>query len=197
MPEVEEAVAQVRRIHRVVSGVSSRGVSYDASNPGFSAWVHNVLTDSFLTAHLVFGGISLSPDDADRFVAEQTQVGSLLGSDPVPSTRDELSSWIEEHPEVAPSPEMRDTIDFLTRPPLEPAIRIGYKVLMEAAVATIPSRLREVLGLNPKLGAIPIGKSAVGGLRWALGYSPSWRLALERVGAPIPANLFVQKPRVA
>jgi len=197
MPEVEAAVAQVQRIHRIVSGVSSRGVSYNASDPGFSAWVHNVLTDSFLTAHIVFGGIPLSSEEADRFVTEQTRVGSLLGSNPMPSSREELSSWIEDHPEVAPSPEMRDAIEFLTHPPLEPAIRIGYKVLMEAAVSTIPERLREVLGLTPKVGATAIGKSAIGGLRWALGYSPSWRLALERVGAPIPTNLFVQEPRVA
>lgn len=197
MPEVDAAVAQVRRIHRVVSGVSSRGVSYDASDPGFSAWVHNVLTDSFLTAHLIFGGLPLSPEEADRFVVEQTRVGSLLGSDPMPLTRVDLSSWIEEHPQVARSPEMQDAIAFLTHPPLDPAIRIGYKVLMEAAVSTVPGRLREILGLTPKIGATAVGKSAVGGLRWALGYSPSWRLALERVGAPVPANLFIQEPRVA
>jgi uncharacterized protein (DUF2236 family) len=197
MPEVAAAVEQVRRVHRIVSGVSSRGISYDAGDPGFSAWVHNALTDSFLTAHLVYGGIPLSAGQADQFVLEQTRIGTLLGSDPMPETRRDLATWIETHPDVAPSPEMKDAIDFLTDPPLEPAIRIGYRVLLEAAVVTIPPRIREVLGLAPKVGARRIGKSAVAGLRWALGYSPSWRLALDRVGAPIPASLFTQQPRVA
>lgn len=197
MPEVEAAVGQVRRIHRIVSGVSSRGIPYDAGDPGFSAWVHNALTDSFLTAHLVYGGIPLSEPQADQFVLEQTKVGALLGSDPMPETHMGLSKWIAEHPDIEPSPEMRDAIEFLTDPPLEPAIRAGYKVLMEAAVATIPTRLNEVLGLSPKLGARAVGRSAVAGLRWALGYSPSWRLALERSGASVPEGLFIQEPRVA
>lgn len=197
MPEVEAAVAQVRRIHRIVAGVSSRGVPYDAADPAFSAWVHNALTDSFLTAHKVYGGIPLSEDDCDVFVQEQTKVGALLGSDPMPDTGDELALWIADHPDIAPSPEMRDAIEFLTDPPLEPAIKLGYKVLMEAAVATIPERVNEILGLAPKRGAKTIGRSAVAGLRWALGYSPSWKLALDRSGAPVPAGLFTQEPRVA
>lgn len=197
MPEVSTAVEQVRRIHRIVSGVSSRGIPYDAGDPGFSAWVHNALTDSFLTAHLVYGGIPLSADQADQFVLEQTSIGALLGAHPMPETRRELAAWIETHPEVAPSPEMRDAIDFLTDPPLEPAVRLGYKVLLEAAVITLPLRIREVLGLSPKVGARTIGRASVGALRWALGYSPSWRLALDRAGAPIPDGLFTQQPRVA
>jgi uncharacterized protein (DUF2236 family) len=197
MPEVDAAVAQVRRIHRVVSGVSSRGIPYDAADPGFSAWVHNALTDSFLTAHLLYGGIPLSAYQADQFVLEQTRIGALLGSHPMPETRRELAEWIEMHPDVAPSPEMNDAIEFLTDPPLEPALRLGYKVLLEAAVVTLPPRIREVLGLSPKVGARTVGRGSVGALRWALGYSPSWRLALDRAGAPIPDGLFTQQTRVA
>ncbi len=63
MPEVEQAVAQVRRIHRVVSGTSSRGIDYDADDPGFSAWVHNALTDSFLVANQTFGAESAQPGE--------------------------------------------------------------------------------------------------------------------------------------
>lgn len=197
MPEVDAAVEQVRRIHRVVNGVSSRGIRYNAADPAFSAWVHNALTDSFLEAHLVYGGIPMSPEEADRFVLEQTRVGALLGSDPMPETRDGLSAWIESHLDIGPSPEMYDAVEFLTDPPLEPAIRLGYKVLLEAAVVTIPPRVRDVLGLEPKPAAGALGKAVVGGLRWALGYSPSWRLALERVGAPVPEGMFTQEPRVA
>lgn len=192
MPEVDLAVAQVRRIHRVVTGVSSRGVPYDAGDPGFSAWVHNALTESFLVAHRAYGGLGLTPGEEDRYVLEQTRVGALLGSDPMPTTSAALSRWIELHPALAPSPEMRDAVDFLTDPPLEPGLRMGYRVLLEAAVATVPSHLLEILEMNRTPGAMRIGRAAVAGLRWALGYSPSWQLALVRAGAPVPEGRFKQ-----
>lgn len=197
LPEVEAAVERVRRIHRFVSGVSSRGIPYDASDPGFSAWVHNALTDSFLTAHLAYGGIELSRAEADRFVLEQTRVGALLDADPMPTTRDELTKWIEDHPDIAPSPEMRDAVAFLTDPPLEPTIKLGYKILRDAALVTMPDRLLDVLGLDKPIGGMVIGRTAVTALRWALGYSPTWRLALIRSGAPIPDGLFKQEARVS
>jgi uncharacterized protein (DUF2236 family) len=192
MPEVGQAVAQVRRVHRIVSGVSSRGLEYDADDAGFSAWVHNALTASFLVANQTFGADRLTPEDEDRFVREQTRVGRLLGADPMPTSASGLSSWIEGHPALAPSPEMRDAVDFLTDPPLEPGLKLGYKLLMEAAVATIPRRLRDILGVTKAPGAILTGRAVVAGLRWALGASPSWHLALVRVGAPVPEGRFKQ-----
>jgi len=102
MPEVEQAVAQVRRVHRIVSGVSSRGIEYDAEDPGFSAWVHNALTDSFLVANQTFGADVLTSAEADRFVMEQTRIGALLDADPLPVTATGLASWIEHHQGLAP-----------------------------------------------------------------------------------------------
>jgi uncharacterized protein (DUF2236 family) len=192
MPEVEQAVAQVRRIHRVVSGVSSRGIAYDAGDPGFSAWVHNALTNSFLVANQIYGGFRLTPAEADRFVAEQSMIGRLLGADPMPSTAPGLSGWIEGHPDLAPSPEMADALEFLMDPPLGRGAHFGYKVLLQAAVATIPVRVAGVLGLTRHRWGVPLGRRAVSGLRWALGYSPTWELALMRTGRKIPEGLFRQ-----
>lgn len=196
-PEVEDAIAQVRRMHRVVSGISSRGLPYDATDPALSAWVHNALTDSFLTAHQRYGAEGLSPDEADRFVAEQARIGALLGADPTPQTADELANWIQHHPDLAASPEMTDAVDFLTDPPLQSSLWLGYRTLLEAAVAITPERLRRILGIAPAPGAGAIGDAAVGGLRWALGYSPSWKLALIRSGASVPEGLFKQPVRAA
>ena len=193
IPEVEAAVGQVQRIPRMVKGPSHRGIPYDAADPGFSAWVHNALTDSFLVANQVYGGYPLSPHDADRFVEEQTRIGGLLGADPMPETAKALTDWVTDHPDVASSPEMEDVVAFLTDPPLSVGVKAGYAVLLEAAVATIPDRLRSVLGVNPKPGAQIAGKAGVAGLRWALGYSPSWSLALERTGRPIPEGLFLRR----
>ncbi|HEX5696042.1 MAG TPA: oxygenase MpaB family protein [Acidimicrobiia bacterium] len=192
MPEVEHAVAQVRRVHRIVSGVSSRGVPYDAADPAFSAWVHNALTESFLVAHRHYGGVALSAAEEDAFVVEQTRIGALLGSDPMPDTSRALSHWIANHPAAAPSPEMREALAFLVDPPLEPGLLIGYKMLFEAAVATVPRRIRDILEVTRTPGAVSVGRAAVAGLRWALGSSPSWQLALVRTGADVPEGRFKQ-----
>jgi uncharacterized protein (DUF2236 family) len=195
MPEVEQAVAQVRRIHRIVSGVSSRGVAYDAGDPALSAWVHNALTDSFLAAHRAYGAQPLEPAEADRFVVEQARIGALLGSDPLPQSASELSRWVTDHPDLAPSPAMRDAVEFLTDPPLPATLWLGYKALLEAALAITPPRLRHILDVAPAPGAGAIGRASVTALQWALGASPSWKAALIRNGAPVPEHLFKQPVR--
>ncbi len=186
MPEVEKAVAMVRRAHRPVSGESHRGRPYTADDPGQAAWVHNVLTDSFLAAYRVYGRDDLSERDADRFVAEQTAVGRLLDSDPLPGTAAALEDWIVNHPDVGMSPGMDAALGFLQSPPLPVKVKIPYRILYWAAVATVPDRIREVLGIRRTPGAIFAGRFLLRFLRWALGSSPSWYLALTRVGAPLP-----------
>jgi uncharacterized protein (DUF2236 family) len=188
MPEVENAVRMVRRAHRPVRGESHRLQSYAADDAGHAAWVHNVLTYSFLTAYQVFGRDELEDRDADRFVAEQTAAGRLLDANPLPQTADLLTEWVVEHPDIGQSPGMETAVDFLRSPPLPWKVRVPYRILYWAAAATIPLSLRESLGLRRIPGAILMGKALIKFLRWALGSSPSWYLALVRVGAPLPAG---------
>jgi uncharacterized protein (DUF2236 family) len=195
-PEVEQAVALVRRRHIPVHGCSHRGIAYDAANPSLDAWVHNSLTDSFLTAYLTYGAGRHSPGDADRYVAEQTQVGQLLGADPLPATAATLTAWIVEHPDLGPSPGSRQAVRFLRRPPLPRSVRAGYALLFRAAAATLPHRIRQIIGVRTQPGDLQVGRAAVAGLRWALGASPDWQLALLRMGAPAPPGIrFRQPPR--
>lgn len=193
MPEVNQAVEVVRRAHRRVSGTSHRGLSYTADEPGLSAWVHNALTDSFLAAYQSFGPEPLTTPRADQFVAEQAAIGRLLDADPLPLTQAALAEWVADHPGVGPSPGMNEAVDFLTDPPLDGVgLRAGYRVMQAAAAATLPPRLREALGLRRRPGAVEAGTAIIGTLRWALGYSPSWHLALVRSDAQVPQGLFRQ-----
>jgi uncharacterized protein (DUF2236 family) len=192
MPEVEAAVGVVRHAHRPVQGTSARNRPYSANRPEMAAWVHNVLTDSFLAAYQAFGPARLTPDEADRFVAEQTKIGALLGAAPLPDTADELSRWICDHPDREASAAQRNAIRFLRNPPLSPPVRIGYRLLFNAAVTTIPPAIASQLGLAASCRAAEVGRFGTGALRWALGASPSWRLALIRCGAPVPTGLFRQ-----
>ena len=185
-PEVENAVAIVARAHRPVHGESHRGRVYSADRPDHAAWVHNVLTDSFISAHRHFGRPQLTQAEADRFVAEQTVVGSLLGAAPLPATEATLADWVLNHPDIGPSPGMHGAVDFLRSPPLPLKVKVGYRILYAAAAATVPVRIRKVLGVRRIPGAIVVGKLTTRFLRWALGSSPSWYIALKRVGAPLP-----------
>ncbi len=192
MPEVEQAVARVRQAHRPVTGKSHRKIPYSAGKPEFAAWVHNALTDSFLQAYQAYGPTALTPAEADRFVLEQTQVGRLLGADPLPETASELASWIALHPALDESPGMYDTRSFLIDPPLDPVQRIGYQALYRGALATIPDRLRHILDVEPTPIDHSVGLRFVAFLRWALGSSPSWHVSLVRVGYQVPDGLFRQ-----
>jgi uncharacterized protein (DUF2236 family) len=199
MPEVDGAVALVRRRHIPVHGCSHRGRSYDAADPALDAWVHNSLTDSFLTAYQTYGGgrncvSSPRPGDADRYVAEQTQVGQLLGADPLPATARDLTAWIAEHPALGPSPGAEQAVRFLRRPPLVWPMRVGYALLFRAAAATLPERIREIIGVRSRPGDLQVGQAAVAALRWALGASPDWQLALRRMGAPTPPGVHFRQP---
>lgn len=191
-PEIEAAVQIVRGAHVPVRGRSHRDRPYTAGTPRYAAWVHNALTDSFLAAFQEFGPRRLSEEQADQFVLEQTSVGSLLDADPLPDTAGGLSRWMTDHPDLGHSPGLAETVTFLRSPPLPPTIRIGYQLLFAAAVATVPPRLRNVLGVHKRPGALLVGKVMVRFLRWALGSSPSWHIALVRVGAKVPEGLFRQ-----
>jgi uncharacterized protein (DUF2236 family) len=190
--EVEEAVAQVRAAHRRVHGYSARGRPYSATDPELAAWVHNVLTDSFLTAYRHFGPRSLAADDADRFVREQARIGTLLDASPLPESAAALSDWVSAHPATAASRAQAEVIGFLRRPPVPLGPGLGYRLLFEAALPTIPPPLLETMGLQVSQSRARLGAAALSALRWALGSSPSWHMALVRAGAPVPRGLFRQ-----
>ncbi len=194
MPEVEDALAVVRLAHRPVEGVSERGTPYSAGDTDHASWVHNVLVDSFLTAYQVFSRSPINDVAADGFVSEQTRLGHRLRAMDTPTTRIALSSWIVEHDDIGPSDAMYDTVSFLSNPPLPKAAIVGYRRLFAAAVATIPIPIATILGVSAGRAAIPLGRRATSILRWSLGASPSWLLALDRTNALAPADVTFRRP---
>lgn len=190
--EVEAAVAAVRTAHQPVRGRSERDRPYSAGHPEMAAWVHNVLTDSFLAAFQAYGPRRLTTTEADRFVSEQARIGALLDASPLPETADELSQWVAENPALASSAAQANALKFLQDPPLPTGVKLGYRPLFNAAVPTIQPAVRALIGLQPARGSEQVGRATVSALRWALGSSPSWHLALVRSGAPVPPGLFRQ-----
>jgi uncharacterized protein (DUF2236 family) len=195
MPEVQAALQRVRMAHVGVEGTSHRSRPYTASGAMYAAWVHNVLADSFLAGYEVYGAHPLSGDDADRYVSEQARLGALVKATELPATRKELSHWIASYPDVAPSPGMDQTVAFLRDPPLPQTVLPVYRVLFQAAARTVPSRIAQILGVKRYVWARPTGVALTKALRWSLGASPSWWLALERTGGPRPPDVqFLRHP---
>ncbi|MCB1246369.1 MAG: DUF2236 domain-containing protein, partial [Acidimicrobiia bacterium] len=132
--------------------------------------------------------------DADTFVAEQVQLGTMMRADDLPATANRLHHWVAGHPDLVRTDALRDAVGFLTDPPLPTLTRFGYGRLFAAAVATIPPRLRTITGVGVSPIRVRTGVALVGLLRWSLGPSPSWWAALERVGAPVPTDVEFLRP---
>lgn len=194
MAEVEEALANVRRAHEPVKGVSHRGIEYTANSGSGASWVHNVLVDSFLAAYDVFGPSPLTVERADQFALEQSALGELLHASELPVSKHDLAEWIDSHPDLDRSPGMEDTVRFLKNPPLPLTARAPYQVLFRAAAATLPPRVATILGLGSIAGATAGGRSLVSLLRWSIGSSSSWWLALERVDTQGPEGVHFRYP---
>jgi uncharacterized protein (DUF2236 family) len=194
MPEVHEALQRVRRAHVGVEGTSHRARPYTASGATYAAWVHNVLADSFLAGYEAYGAHALNDGDADRYVTEQARLGHLVKATGLPLTRASLSTWISTHPDVAPSPGMHQTVAFMRNPPLPRTVMPAYELLFHAAAATVPSRIAAILGLKRYVWARPTGDALTKALRWSLGASPSWWLALQRTGAREASGVTFLRP---
>ena len=184
LPEIDQAIAAVRQAHRPVSGTSHRGRKYSAAAPDMAAWVHNALIDSFLVAHQVYWPTPLSPDQADAYVAEQTRLGNRMNAHPLPDTATDLSRWLVDHPSLSDSPAGRDALRFVARPPLPLFTALAYRILFQAAVATLPPEICQAIGVTPRRGAKSVGRLLIKVLRRAMGYSPAWGAALDRCGHP-------------
>lgn len=90
-------------------------------------------------------------------------------------------------PELEVGEQARDAVRFLRWPPLPSAIRAAYLPLFAGAAGSLPRRYRRVLGLSAGgLGAraaVANAGTLLGVLRSAVGRSPAFDLATERVGA--------------
>ncbi|HJV98282.1 MAG TPA: oxygenase MpaB family protein [Arthrobacter sp.] len=158
----EEASARVRRLHGPVQGIYSdrRGAErgYSANDPEVARWVHLAFVDAFLAAHKIWGGTI--PGGPDAYVREWAQAGRLMGVEDPPLTEAEmhreLDRWYDSGELLADS-RVAETVEFIRRPPLNPMLRPGYRILFAGAVHSLEPRYRRMLGLRTAhLGPIPL-----------------------------------------
>jgi uncharacterized protein (DUF2236 family) len=158
--EAERAVARVRGIHRKLGATEeTTGRAYRVDDPDLLLWVHCCEVDSLLTAARR-GGLPLTEDDADRYVAEQVTAATLIGipAADVPDSVTGLAAYFEGmRPTLAVTPAARDAYRLILLPPMKTWVRYltpaqpAWGTLAGLAVALLPAWARRMYSL-PGLG---------------------------------------------
>lgn len=148
-----QAAARVRKIHRTLSATDPvTGERFPVDDPELLLWVHCAQIDSFL--HVIRrSGIPLSPDQADRYVAENRVGARLVGLDPsgVPGDTAALAAYFERiRPELAAGADARAVDDFLRSPPIHPLLVPGrnlvWRPLAALAYGSLPAYAHQLYG---------------------------------------------------
>ncbi|MET4100232.1 uncharacterized protein (DUF2236 family) [Agrococcus sp. UYP10] len=151
--QADRETARVARFHRRVEGAYVDGTgaerSYSAGDPALAEWVHLAFADAFLTCQQMWG--EPIPGGPDAYVDEWSRAGRLMRVADPPTTEADLRRRLRgylERGELRGDERVREVVSFLRRPMLPGAAGIGYRLLFEGAVATIPRPYRRLLGLR-------------------------------------------------
>jgi uncharacterized protein (DUF2236 family) len=148
--QAEQACEFVGKLHTRVRGSYERDgakVDYSAGDPRLLSWVHVAFADSFLRCHQTWG--RAIPGGADRYVKEWAIAGDLMGVAHPPTSGAELVGQLAAFDSELRGDELvRDAVRFLRRPPLDGPTGLGYRVVFAGAVATLPRKYRDLLGVR-------------------------------------------------
>ena len=186
---IEIEARRVRQMHTRVEGDfeqrSGEHARYSASDPRYLLWVHCAFTDSFLRAHQELG--YPLPQGADRYVREWAKSAQPLGLDTAPQSEVELSNVMDNFArnEVVTIAMTPPIVGFILRPPFSRGGLFFYRILANAAIATIDEPFLTVLGLKPRSKSwLKVSKVFLELLSYMLGHeSPSQKIARKRINA--------------
>jgi uncharacterized protein (DUF2236 family) len=173
--EAEAVMARIRHIHERVHGMLPDGTPYSASDPRLLAWVHVTETISFLDAWIRYVEPRMSLADQDRYFAEMAQIGTALGADPVPRSRDQASQLLQAmRPELRFDQRTREVARLVLRQPARNRMAEPLQALtMQAAIDLLPRWAQGMHGLQTPGLSRPLVRAGTLGiartLRWAFG----------------------------
>jgi uncharacterized protein (DUF2236 family) len=198
--EADRAGTRLRAVHaRLAPGIEPEtGRSYRIDDPDLLLWVHCTEVESFLSTYRRCGG-SLSPQDADRYVAEMVTSARLVGLDPaaVPRTTAEIEQYYERvRPQLHVTTVARRNALWGFAPPMPRWVQLVtparplWASLVTIAAGMLPPWARRLYGL-PGLPTTDVAATLSGrALRTALVAlpdqwisSPARRAAFERIAA--------------
>ena len=154
-----EAAEKVRRIHRHVGGIDPfTGRAYRADDPDLLLWVHAVHTEYALLGYEKFVR-RLTPEEADRFVAEQLAAAELVGLDraAVPATREQLRSWLASVSGLTVTPPAAEFARMLIKARMPLTMRPFWALHVAGAASLLPAEVCRQYDLPRRL---PRGRAA-------------------------------------
>ncbi|CAB4826767.1 unannotated protein [freshwater metagenome] len=186
---IEIEARRVREMHKRVEGNfeqrSGEQARYSARDPRYLLWVHCAFTDSFLRAHEELG--YALPQGADQYVNEWAKSAEPLGLSSAPQSKAELASVMDSFAqnEVARIAMTPPIVGFILKPPFSKGGLFFYRILANAAIATIDEPFLTVLGLKPRSRIwLKVSKVLLDLLSYMLGHeSPSQKIARARINA--------------
>jgi uncharacterized protein (DUF2236 family) len=175
--DAERAVAQVRRVHRRVTGIAPDGRPYSASDPELVTFIHTAEVSSFLESARRFGARDLSPEECDKYYEEMAPVAMALGARWVPRSASDVDDYFRAmRPGLYAGAQARQARDWLRRGvSRRPDERAVYAVLFAAAVSILPPWARAELDFSAPapldllldtVAVIPVTRAVSAGLRW-------------------------------
>jgi uncharacterized protein (DUF2236 family) len=186
---IEIEARRVREMHKRVEGNfeqrSGEQARYSASDPRYLLWVHCAFTDSFLRAHEELG--YALPQGADQYVNDWAKSAEPLGLSSAPQSKAELASVMDSFAqnEVASIAMTPPIVGFILKPPFSQGGLFFYRILANAAIATIDEPFLTVLGLKARSRIwLKVSKVLLDLLSYMLGHeSPSQKIARARINA--------------
>ena len=193
---VNKEAARVNQMHSKVSGEYKNKKNeieqYSAQNMRFLLWVHCAFTDSFLTAHTALGYPITKGKDA--YVGEWAKSAIPLGLSNPPRTFGELRDTLDDFRvnDLATTADTKGIVDFILNPQFKFTEKIFYKILLNAAIATLGDNELKILGLKKRSTIwLKISKASLEFLLLVLGSeSPALTEAKARITRLKKRNLI-------
>ncbi|MFV2017597.1 oxygenase MpaB family protein [Micromonospora sp. LOL_023] len=152
--QAQTAAARIRRLHaRLRATDPATGAEFRLDDPDLLRWVHVAGVESFLDT-ATRAGLALTPDEVDRYYAEQRHSAALVGLDPgtVPGSATEIAEYYRAvRPQLRVTRDAADTALFLTAPPVPAQLSLPWRV----AIGFGPPRLAYLGLAATAIGLLP------------------------------------------
>ena len=189
---IEREAKRVNAMHTKVAGeytdMSGAKANYRAQDARFLLWVHCAFTDSFIKSHLALG--YPLPNGPDEYVRDWAKSAVPLGLTSAPKSMAELEDALEDFRmnDLARTEKTLEVVQFILKPPFGSAGLFFYKIIANAAIATLNKNELAILGLKAKSKVwLKIARGALNVFRTILGpESPSQNLARQRIARIVP-----------
>jgi uncharacterized protein (DUF2236 family) len=189
---IEREAKRVNAMHSKVSGqytdMAGMQSNYRAQDSRFLLWVHCAFTDSFIKSHLALG-YPLA-DGADEYVRDWAKSAIPLGLTSAPKSMAELEQTLEDFRmnDLGRTEKTLEVVQFILKPPFGKTGLLFYKIITNAAIATLNQNELAILGLKAKSKIwLKIARGALNIFGAILGpESPSQKLARQRISRISP-----------